>query len=155
MLYGGQVWHEELITFLPSQQNLFHKFDIATVIEQAVAKQKHVDHFCTYNELGSLVLYRSFQPEYQYAEYLSTVKCFSNRKLLSRFKCGCHALHVDTGRWAGTERKDRLCQVCHLLRLNNISSLIVQHTVTSATSKQIFFSKLIGSLPNLYSTRLL
>jgi len=27
---------------------------------------------CTYNELGSLVLYRSFQPEYQYAEYLST-----------------------------------------------------------------------------------
>jgi len=34
-------WHKELITFLPSQ-NLFHKFGIATVMEQA--KQKHVDH---------------------------------------------------------------------------------------------------------------
>lgn len=27
-------WHEELVTFLPSQQKLFCKFDIAAVIEQ-------------------------------------------------------------------------------------------------------------------------
>jgi len=30
-------WHKELITFLPSMQYLFHKCDIATVIEQAKA----------------------------------------------------------------------------------------------------------------------
>ncbi len=105
------TWHKDLVTFLPSQQKLFHNFDIATVIEQA--KQKHVDRFCTSSELTSLVWYRNLQPDYQYAEYLSTVKCFSNRRLLSRFRCGCHGLHVDTGRWVGTERKDRLCQVCH------------------------------------------
>jgi len=28
-------WHKELITLIPSQQNLFHKFDVATAIEQA------------------------------------------------------------------------------------------------------------------------
>jgi hypothetical protein len=61
-------WHTDV------QQNLFHNFDIATVTEQA--KQKHVDHFRTYNELGSCGLCRSFQPEYQYAKYLATVKCF-------------------------------------------------------------------------------
>ncbi len=48
------------MTFLPSQQ-IFPRFDIVTVIEQAVAKQKHVDQFWTH-KLGSLVLYRSFQP---------------------------------------------------------------------------------------------
>ena len=47
--------HKELLTFLPSE--ICH----ATVIEQAVAEQKHVEKFCTHN-LGSLVLYRSFQP---------------------------------------------------------------------------------------------
>jgi len=35
---------------------------------------------------------------------------------LSRFRCGCHGSHVDTGRWVDTERKDRLCQVCHSLQ---------------------------------------
>ena len=38
------LWHKELVTFLPSQQQLFRKFDITAVIEQA--KQCHVDHFC-------------------------------------------------------------------------------------------------------------
>ncbi len=52
--------HKKLITFRPSQQ-VFHRFDIATVIEQAVAKQKHVDQLCTH-KLGSLVLYRRIQP---------------------------------------------------------------------------------------------
>ncbi len=49
--------HKELVTFRPSQQ----MFDIATVIEQAVAKHKHVDQFCTH-KLSSLVLYRRIQP---------------------------------------------------------------------------------------------
>ena len=72
----------------------------------------------------------------------------SNRRWLSRFRCGCHGLekkrkrkekttpfgvnlmrsqvvyraaqchglHVDTGRWVGIDRKDRLCQVCHSLQ---------------------------------------
>ncbi len=41
------TWHKELVTFLLSQQKLFCKFDIATVIEQA--KQKYVGPFCTNN----------------------------------------------------------------------------------------------------------
>ena len=60
---------------------------------------------------SSLVLYKNLQPEYQYANYLSEVKCFSNR----RFRCGCHGLRVDTGRWEDNvhlDRKDRLCLLC-------------------------------------------
>ena len=63
-----------------------------------------------------LSMYRTLQPEYKYCEYLSSVKCFANRRLLSRFRCGCHGLHVDTDRWAGStklDRVDRKCLVCN------------------------------------------
>ena len=71
----------------------------------------------------SLMLYRTMQPEYKPAEYLSVVKCASNRsfalRLTSRFRTGCHGLRVDTavpaGRWADSvhlDRTDRLCLVC-------------------------------------------
>jgi len=47
------------------------------------------------------------QPEYKSAEYLSVVKCASNRRLISRFRTGCHGLRVDTGRWADSVHLDR------------------------------------------------
>ena len=43
------------------------------------------------------------------------VKCGSDRRLLSRFRSGCHGLRVDTGRWENNvhlDRKDRLRLVC-------------------------------------------
>ena len=64
------------------------------------------------------MLYRTMQPEYKYAAYLSEVKCLSNRRLISRFRSGCHGLRVDTGRWADgvhLDRADRLCLVCKSL----------------------------------------
>ena len=80
------------------------------------AKLQHVEQFSSNSTSSSIIVYRTIQPEYRYAEYLSSVRCFSNRRLLSRFRCGCHGLHVDTGRWVDTKRKDRLCQVCHSSR---------------------------------------
>ncbi len=58
------------------------------------------------------------QPEYKSAEYLSVVKCASNRRLISRFRTGCHGLRLDTGRLADgvhLDRTDRLCLVCKSL----------------------------------------
>ncbi len=66
------------------------------------------------------MLYRTMQPEYKYAEYLSVVKCVSNRRLIRWFRTGWHGLCVDTGRQACTDgvhldRTDRLCLVCKSL----------------------------------------
>ena len=88
----------------------FHKLDVAAIIDRA--KQQHVEQFSS-NSTSSLVVHKTLQPEYTYAEYLSSVKCFSNGRLLSRFRCGCHGLHVDIGRWVETKWEDRLCQICH------------------------------------------
>ena len=77
------------------------------------AKQQYVEQYSTNTALVTLCAYRTLQPEYKYADYLSVVVCVANRILLTRFRCGCHGLHVDTGRWVGLDRKDRLCQVCN------------------------------------------
>jgi len=64
------------------------------------------------------MLCRTMQPEYRPAGCLSVVKCASNRRLISRFRAGCHGLRADTGRWADgvhLDRTDRLCLVCKSL----------------------------------------
>ena len=53
------------------------------------------------------MLCRTMQPEHKSAEYLSVVKCASNRRLISRFRTGCHGLRVDTGRWTDGVHLDR------------------------------------------------
>ncbi len=62
------------------QQQLFHNFDIASVIERA--KHQHAFEYFADFQHSSLMLYRTMQPEYKSAEYLSVVKCASNRRSL-------------------------------------------------------------------------
>ena len=103
-------WHYVESSLKQHSQQLFQSFDIAAVLD----KEKHLVTFKFFHDdcHSSLLLYRTLQPEYQYAHYLSKVKCFSNRRLLSRFRSGCHGLRVDTGRWENNVHLDRLCLVC-------------------------------------------
>ena len=95
--------------------SVLHRLQVEAMIDRA--KQQHVDQFSeqfsSNSTSSSLILYKTLQPEYRYAECLSSLRIFSNRRLLSRFGCACHGLHTDTGRWVETKREDRLCQVCH------------------------------------------
>ena len=54
--------------------------------------------------------------DYVQAPYLSALKNFRSRRLVSRFRCGCHGLHVDTGQFKPVEqrvdREQRFCPVC-------------------------------------------
>lgn len=69
-------------------QQLFHNFAIAkSVIEREkhwfAFKYLHDDNF------SSLELYRTLQPEYKVCVLSCWRQCFSNRRLLSRFRSGC------------------------------------------------------------------
>ena len=68
--YLGDFLHGHL-----GQQQLFHKFDIASVVE--TAKHQHAFESFADVEHSSLMLYRTVQPEHKPAEYLSVVKCAS------------------------------------------------------------------------------
>ena len=109
-------WQHYLSDFLHShteEQQPFHQFDIAFIIEKR-AKHQHAFEYFTEKEHSTLPFYRTLQPLYIYADYLSAVKCVSNRRLVSRFKTGCHCLQVDTYRWAKDVDVSRGCLVCRL-----------------------------------------
>ena len=112
-------WQHYLGGFLHGrleQQQLFHKFDIASVIKRA--KHQLAFEYFADDQHSSLMLHRTMQLDYKPAEYLSVVKCASSRRLISRFRTGCHDLRVDTGRWADgghLDRTDRPCLVCKSL----------------------------------------
>ena len=108
-------WQSQLGLFIAQhvgQQQLLHQFDIASVVDR---EKQWVAFKYLHDSRSSVAWHRTLHCEYQYAEYLSAVKCYSNRRLLSRFRAGCHGLRVDTGRWSDNvhlDRQDRLCLVC-------------------------------------------
>lgn len=113
-----QGWRASVSAFLseqPSHPRVFQYLDVSAIMDGL--REAHQSTFYTRDDLSSLVLYRSLQPDYCYANYLSSVNCFYNKKLISRFRCGCHGLHVDTGRFGQgaqkLDREDRVCEVCH------------------------------------------
>ena len=99
-----------LLTTQPGDPSVFQRLDVTDIIERQ--KEAYLFAFIYNEALSTLVLYRSLQPEYRHAHYLSVVQSFPNRRLSSRFRCGCHGLHVDTGRFVTTPRDDRVCEVC-------------------------------------------
>ena len=125
------------------------------LIGEAIINRANFEQFSSNSASSSLIVYKTLQREYQYAEYLSSVtdKCLSDRRLLSKFRCGCHGLHVDTGRWVDTTREDRLCQICY-------SSKVVedeQHFLFSCPAYSdvrqlpVFFSRPLLSFPTAFA----
>ena len=110
-------WRSDVRRFLvkhPGQRAVLGQLDIQGIIERERAL--YISDFQTDTQHSSLQLYRTLNPHHEYADYLSTVTCYPYRRLISRFRCGCHGLHVDTGRFGKDEqmlsRGQRLCPVC-------------------------------------------
>ena len=109
-------WRPSVSSFLstlPGQFRVFQDLDVSAIVDSQ--KELYQSAFLSNQDLSSLSLYRSLQPDYQYASYLSDVQSFASRRLISRFRCGCHGLRVDTGRFGAVRlaREDRLCEVCN------------------------------------------
>ena len=106
--------NDHLLRSKHTGQVIFKTFDAPQVIAQG--KLHFIECVQMDHEHPSLKLYVTLHDEYNYAAYLSAMKCWSNRRLLSRFRSGCHGLHVDTGQWEGNVHRDwgdRLCLVCN------------------------------------------
>ena len=62
-----------------------------------------------FNQAGRSVgryrqMLQSQHQDYVLAPYLSALKNFISHRLVSRFRCGCHGLHVDTGQFQPVEQ---------------------------------------------------
>ena len=112
----------------------YHRYHRASdIIERQ--KEAYLSAFINNEALSTLVLYRSLQPEYRYAHYLSVVQSFPNRRLISRFRCGCHGLHVDTAVLSTPLGMIECVKSASqdVVRTSIIFCLIVQPTLTSGT----------------------
>ena len=76
-------WHNRnyLLTTQPGDPSVFQRLDVTDIIERQ--KEAYLSAFINNEALSTLVLYRSLQPEYRYAHYLSVVQSFPNRRLIS------------------------------------------------------------------------
>ena len=112
---GSNCSLQLLFTYLIlNVQNSEDEICVSTVIDNAKALYRRADHGVgRYQQmLQDLVLHQ----DYELTPYLSTVKIFKNRRVVSRFRCGCHGLHVDTGEFKPVgqkvDREQRFCLVC-------------------------------------------
>jgi len=109
-------WSHKVHSWLQGQSvglSIEDDSDVSSVIGNA---KHHYAQTWHQSSLSSVARYQPLQPEYVLAPYLSAVKGFKNRKLISRFRCGCHGLHVDTGRLLPlaqqVPREQRHCVFC-------------------------------------------
>ena len=116
------------------------KLDVGTVIDSA---KNHYTSTRHQNSLSSVARYQSLQPEYVLAPYLSAVKGFKSRKLISRFRCGCHGLHVDTGGFCLQHSRclenNVIVSALLVQRMNIILCLNFRHIVPPGTILQTYF----------------
>lgn len=61
---------------------------------------------------GKLCTYLQFKNNFGFENYLTILKDFGQRRMLTRFRISAHRLRIELGRYQGTLRRDRLCLHC-------------------------------------------
>ncbi len=112
-------WRSDVRRFVDThgQQIVCDEIDNSIIVKRE--KARWVEDFID-TDHSSLQLYRTVYKDYhsddQYSDCLSIVRCYPHRRLISRFRCGCHGLHVDTACFGKDSehrsREDRVCLVC-------------------------------------------
>ena len=110
--HGVQKWLQTQSAAL----NIEDEICVSTVIDNAKALYRQAFHQVDHSVGRYQQMLRLQHQDYVLAPYLSALKNFKSRRLVSRFRCGCHGLHVDTGRFKPVgqkvDREQRFCLVC-------------------------------------------
>ena len=113
------VWSHKVQTWLQLQSsglNIEDEKCVSTVIDNAKTLYQQTFHQAGHGIGRYRQMLQLQHQDYVLAPYLSALKSFRNRRLVSRFRCGCHGLHVDTGHFEfvaqRVDRGHRFCLVC-------------------------------------------
>jgi hypothetical protein len=61
---------------------------------------------------GKLDTYVTVKNNFGFEKYLDKIKNFEQRRTLTRFRISAHKLAIETGRYKGIPRHDRICTRC-------------------------------------------
>ena len=112
-------WSHRVQTWLQLQStalNLEDEIRVSTVIDNAKNLYQQAFHLADHNVDRYWQMLQLQHQDYVLAPYLSALKKFRNHRLVSRFRCGRHGLHVNTGQFKPVgqrvDREQRFCHVC-------------------------------------------
>ena len=97
-------------TFLREQFDF--NFNYFPTIKRRIRDQ----YIQTWNEevtsMSKLDYFRNFKPNFEYEDYLNIIMNDSLRKYFTRLRLSSHDLEIESGRYHGISRNDRVCKLC-------------------------------------------
>ena len=101
--------------------------------------------------LSRLLFYKRIKREFKMEGYLDAVG-FDQRRVIAKFRCSDHSLEIEKGRHNGTERTNRVCNICKngqiedeehfLLKCNIYHSLKLKYNVEHLNVPLGFFNEI-------------
>jgi hypothetical protein len=76
-----------------------------------VVKEIILEKLSNLDEHSKLFLYNKLQNEIKLEDYLSTLKIFNSRQILTKFRISDHKLEIEIGRYKKVPREQRICKV--------------------------------------------
>ena len=118
-IYGGLNWTFQVKKILDGLglTNLW-LLNSDTDISYEVIKNRIFDQYdqtltMEINNSNRLRLYSKYKENNGQETYINTIKNKAYRQTLSRFRLSSHQLEIETGRYVGLERDERLCRKCN------------------------------------------
>ena len=66
----------------------------------------------TNGQRNKLRIYKQFKQSFRFEEYLTYIKDFHSRRVVTRFRCSDHTLEIERGRHKKVKLEKRLCKMC-------------------------------------------
>lgn len=94
-------------------------------IRQRLFDQSNQAIITSVNESHKLTLYRRYKKECRTEQYLDTISENKYKISLSRFRLSSHNLLIETGRYNGLPRDERLCNFCNMRKIEDEYHLLL------------------------------
>ena len=88
-------------------------------IRQRLLDQYNQTIISSLNESQKLTLYRRFKNESRTEKYIDCIHENKYKISLSRFRLSSHNLMIETGRYNGMPRDERLCNFCNMRKVED------------------------------------
>lgn len=104
-----------------------------------------------------LDFYRGIKPAFTLTPegYLSVLPTYDHRATITRLRISSHQLEIETGRYDGRERCDRICTTCDLGEVDSEQHFLASCSTTAAERSLLQSSLRIQSLDSLEASSVL
>lgn len=106
------------LTNVWSSQNYFSPEWIEKSVESRLLDQFKQEWSSEIFSSSKTLCYRIFKTDFCFEKYLSILPPHL-MFYLCKFRCSCHRLPIESGRWNNTPRNDRLCTLCDLQEIGD------------------------------------